>query len=251
MRKKEMENREWKAKLALACFFALILGAFTGGYIAGNLLFYMGLIKAGTTVLPADLPFPITLVTTPINSIILLAITFWFARYKGASLKQLGLKNVSFKILAIVSVVAVLLSLLQVGIFLGQETVFGPDPLVGLFSSVSVREQLTPRDSFQMVALIVITLVLGGPSLELAFRGFIQKGFENSFGKMTGLLIASVLYAGLNILSLSLYLIVPALVVGLVFGYVWQQTDGNTIASALMNGVTTSIVIAILYFFNV
>jgi membrane protease YdiL (CAAX protease family) len=245
-----MENREWKAKSALACYFASILGGLVVAYIAGNILFFMGLIEVGATVVPSDLPFPVTLLTTPINSIILLAITFWFAKNKGASLEQLGLKNVSFKILAIVSAVAVLLSLLQVGIFLGQETVFGPDPLVELVNSVSVREGLTPRDSFQLVALIVITLVLAGPSLELALRGFIQKGLENSFGKMAGLLIASVLYAGLGILS-GLYMVVPMLVVGLVFGYVWQQTDGNTIASALMNGVTTSIVIAILYFFRV
>ena len=44
-------------------------------------------------------------------------------------------ENVSFKILAIVSVVAVLLSLLQVGIFLSQETVFGPDSLPQSYNS--------------------------------------------------------------------------------------------------------------------
>jgi membrane protease YdiL (CAAX protease family) len=182
--------------------------------------------------------------------IITLAIVIVFAKNRGASLEQLGLKNISLKVLAIVSVFAVLLSLLQISIFcifLRQETVFGLNPLEGLYYSVSCKEALAPRDSFQLVALIGLNLVLAGPSLELAFRGFIQKGLENSFGRMTGLLIASGLYASLNILS-GLCSIVPALVVGLVFGYVWQQTDGNTIASALMNGLTTSIALVILYF---
>jgi len=38
---------------------------------------------------------------------------------------------------------------------------------------------------------------------------------------------------GLN----TLYVIVPVFVVGLVFGYVWQRTGGNTAASALLHRV--------------
>ncbi|MCP8315373.1 MAG: CPBP family intramembrane metalloprotease, partial [archaeon] len=51
-----------------------------------------------------------------------------------------------------------------------------------------------PRDSFQLVAYFIIYLGLVGPVEELAFRGFVQQGFENSFGKMKGLLIASALF---------------------------------------------------------
>ena len=107
-----------------------------------------------------------------------------------------------------------------------------------------------PRSSFQLVAMIVLSLVLVGPCEELAFRGFVQKGFENSFGKMKGLLMASVLFGlshGLN----TLYAIVPTFAAGLVLGYVWQKTGGNTTASALIHGINNSISFAIAYLTSV
>ena len=236
---KEMENQpKWRAKLALACYFALIGGIFVGALI-------VDLVLLGMNIDFLDLPFPIALISVPVNETIILAVTLLFAGYKGASLKNLGLKKASFKILIIVSVVAVSLIFLAVGISFGQEIVFGPDPMAEL-----VEESLFPRDSFQLAALIALSLVLVGPCEELAFRGFVQKGFENSFGKMKGLLIASVLFGLLHGLN-TLYAILPIFAISIVFGYVWQQTDGNTTASALMHGVYDSITIAIAYFLTV
>ncbi len=67
---------------------------------------------------------------------------------------------------------------------------------------------------------------------------------------MTGLLIASVLFGLPHALD-TLYAFAPAFVGGLVLGYVWQQTGGNTTASALMHGINNSISIAIMYFLAV
>jgi len=68
-----------------------------------------------------DLPFPIALISLPINETVLLGITFLFARYKNVSLRELGLKKVSFRILGIVSVLAVFLFLLGLSISIGEE----------------------------------------------------------------------------------------------------------------------------------
>ena len=67
---------------------------------------------------------------------------------------------------------------------------------------------------------------------------------------MGGLVIASVLFGLLHGLN-TLYAIVPLIVGGLVLGYVWQRTGGNTNASALMHGVYDSVAIALAYFFTV
>jgi len=234
----EMENQpKWKAKLALACYFALI-----GGILMASIMVELTLFAMNIDYL--DLSFPIVFISLPVNEMIILGITLLFARYRGVSLKELGLKRASLKILAIVSVVALPLFLLAVGVSFGEEVVFGPDPM-----SETVGELLMPRDSFQLVAMIVLSLVLVGPCEELAFRGFVQKGFENSFGKMKGLLIASVLFGLLHGLN-TLYAIVPLFVVSLVFGYVWQRTGGNTTASALMHGVYDAIAIAMAYFLS-
>ena len=234
-----MENQsKWRAKLSLACYLVLVVGI-----LMGSLIVELILLSMGTDYM--DLPFPIALISLPVNETIILGVTILFARHKGASLKQLGLKKASLRILTIVSVGAVLLLLMGVAISIGEDMVFGHDPTEEL-----VEKLVMPRDSLQLIAMIALSLVLVGPCEELAFRGFVQKGFENSFGKTKGLLIASVLFGLLHGLN-TLYAIVPAFAAGLVLGYVWQQTVGNTTASALMHGINNSIAIAIAYFLTV
>ena len=229
---------KWKAKIALACYFALIGGILVGSIILALLLFVMGIDYTNS-------PFPVALIGTPINEAIILGITLLFARHKSASLKELGLKKLSLRILTIVSVFAVFLFLLGLGISIGEEIVFGPDPTAEFLTNL-----MTPTNSFELIAMIVFSLVLVGPCEELAFRGFVQKGFENSFGKMKGLWVASVLFGLLHGLN-TLYAIVPTFAAGLVLGYVWQKTGGNTTASALMHGINNSISFAIAYFLTV
>jgi membrane protease YdiL (CAAX protease family) len=234
-----MENQpEWTAKLALVSYFALVGAILTVSLIVGIVLF-------GMEIDPLDLPFPIALISVPINETIILGVTLLFAKYKGASFKKLGLKKASLRTLTIVSVAAAPLFLLGAGISIGEEVIFGPDPMTEL-----TEKSLTPRDPFQLVAIIALSLFLVGPCEELAFRGFVQKGFENSFGKMTGLLVASALFGLLHGLN-TLYAILPAFAGSLVLGYVWQRTNGNTTASALMHGINNSISLALAYFLTV
>ncbi|TET19493.1 CPBP family intramembrane metalloprotease [Candidatus Bathyarchaeota archaeon] len=234
-----MENQpKWTAKAALACFLALV-----GGILLGSLV--VGLVLLGMGIDYLSLPFPIALISLPVNETIFVVITLLFAKYKGASLKELGLKKPSVRILMIVSVVAVPLLLLGVGISVGEEMVFGPDPMAEL-----LEKSVMPRGPFQLVAMVALSLVLVGPCEELAFRGFVQRGFENSFGKRWGLLVSSVLFGLLHGLNTP-YAVVPVFVVGLVFGYVWQRTGGNTTATALMHGVYDSIAIATAYYLSI
>jgi hypothetical protein len=224
-----MENQsKWGAKLALACSLAL-LGAVLTVYV---MVGYVAL----------DLPFPIGLVVVPIDEVIVLAVTLLFARYKGASLKKLGLKKVSLETLALVSVAVVPLYLLGAGIVSVLTIVFGPSPIAEAYI-----EAVMPRDAFQLTALVVISLVLVEPVEELAFRGFVQKGFENSLGKMKGLLIASFMF-GLMHITASLYNVATAFAGGLVLGYVWQKTGENTTASAVMHGTLNAVAFILAYF---
>jgi len=235
-----MENQpKWKANVSFACYLALIGGILLSSLVVALVLVSMGIIHV------EDLPFPVALISLPVNEALIVVITLLFARYKGASLKELGLRKPSIRILIIVSAVAVPLFLLGVGISAGEEMVFGPDPTAEL-----VEEAVMPRDSFQLVAIIALSLVLVGPCEELAFRGFVQRGFENSFGKGQGLLVSSVLFGLLHGLN-TLYAVVPVFVVGLVLGYVWQRTGGNTTATAVMHGVYDAIAIAIAYYVSI
>jgi membrane protease YdiL (CAAX protease family) len=234
-----MENRfDWKAKTAFLCYLALAAGIFVGSIIVAIILFGLGL---GFKEFQ-ELTFPVALISLPITEGIILGITLLFAKHKGASLRKLGLKKPSLRIIVVLSFVAVLLLFLAGTISAFEEVVLGPEP-----DAESLVGAIMPRDSVQLIALIGISLALVGPVEELAFRGFVQKGFENSFGKTTGLLIASILFGLLHGLN-SLRSIIPVTAVSLFLGYVWQKTDGNTTASAWMHGIYDAITIAIAYF---
>jgi membrane protease YdiL (CAAX protease family) len=235
----QMENDlGWKAKISFTCYLALGGGIFLGSFMVAIMLRGMGLDYQ-------ELTFPLALISIPINEIIILAITFLFAMYKSTSLKKLGLKKPSFKILLLVSVGAFLLLLLAGTISAIQEFVLGPDPY-----AEELTKAVLPRNLFQLIALVGLSLALVGPAEELAFRGFVQRGFENSFGKAKGLVIASILFGLLHGLN-SLRAVIPVTVVSLALGYVWQKTDGNTTTSAWMHGLYDSIVFAIAYFATV
>ena len=231
-----MENQSgWKAKTAFTCYLTLAAGIFGGSLI-------LIIILLGLGINPLEPTFPIALISLPINEGIILGITLLFAQQKGANLKQLGFKRPSLKILVIVSFAAVLLLFLAASISLVQENILGPDP-----EAEFLVDAVLAQDLLQLVAMIGISLALVGPIEELAFRGFIQKGFENSFGRTAGLLIASILFGLLHGLN-SLRAIIPVTAVSLFLGYVWQKTDGNTYASAWMHGVYDAVAIAIAYF---
>ena len=225
----------WKAKTAFLCYLTLAAGLIAGSIIVAIIVLGLGLDFQESS-------FPLALVSLPITEGIILGITLLFAKSEGASLRKLGLKKPSLKIIVIVSVAAVLLLFLAGSISLVEEIVLGPDPEAELLA-----EAILPRDSLQLIALIGVSLALVGPAEELAFRGFVQRGFENSFGKIAGLVIASVLFGLLHGLN-SLRSILPVTVVSLFLGYVWQKTDGNTVASAWMHGLYDAIAIAITYF---
>jgi len=231
-----MENQSnWKAKTAVLCYLTLAAGLIVGSLIVAILMLGLGFDVQ-------EPGFPLALASLPITESIILAITILFAKYEGASLRELGLKKPSLKTIAIVSLSAVLLLFLAGGISLVQETVLGPDPNAELLT-----EALLPRDSLQLIALVALSLALVGPAEELAFRGFVQRGFENSYGKAAGLVIASVLFGLLHGLN-SFRSIIPVTVVSLFLGYIWQRTDGNTVASAWMHGLYDAIAIAVTYF---
>ena len=231
-----MEDQSgWKVKIAFACYLALAGGIFLGSIIVALTLLGIGLNYQ-------ELTFPASLISLPINEGIILGITFIFAKHKGASLRKLGLKKPSLKILLVISFAALLLLLLAGTISVIEEVVLGPDPM-----AEELTNAVLPRNLFQLIALLGLSLALVGPAEELAFRGFVQRGFENSFGKTGGLVIASILFGLLHGLN-SLRSIIPVSVVSLVLGYVWQKTDGNTIASAWMHGFYDAIAIAIAYF---
>jgi len=226
-------QNKWGAKRALACYLSLI-----GGVIVASLLISAILASMNLDIL--NLPYPYALISVPINEATFLGITLLFAGFS-----RLGFKRLDPKTAVWVSIVAVLIIFLAGAIGAVETTVFGPDPLTD-----QLRQAIAPRDLTQLGLLIALNLILVGPVEELAFRGYIQQGLQNSLGKPAGLLVAAFLFGLIHSLN-SLYSVLPVFAVGLVLGFVWQRTGGNTTATALMHGLYNTVEFLLIYFVQV
>ncbi|MCW4043111.1 MAG: CPBP family intramembrane metalloprotease, partial [Candidatus Bathyarchaeota archaeon] len=189
-----------------------------------------------------DPSFPLALISIPVNELVILLITLAFARRSGANIRNLGLRKVSIRLSLLMIVVAVSMLALTAVVAFAQTTILGPDPSEEMFSKM-----VSPRTSLQLVILVALSLAVVGPVEELFARGYMQSGLEESFGKTKGWLMASFLFGMLHALNIT-RAIAPTLAAGLVLGLIWQKTNRNTTASAIVHGVYNSIALAIAFF---
>jgi hypothetical protein len=236
-----MENQpKWGAKIAVAGALTITVTVFIVHSIFG-----FGIFQFTSWHVELYSPFTRYMIVVPIIEVLILAETLVFARYKSASLKDLGLIRTTPKTLARVLAALMPLYLATVVVTFVLTNVFGPDPTAEAFTAAAI-----PRDFSQLVAYLIIYMVLVGPAEELAFRGFVQKGLENTFGKLKGLLIASVLFGLPHIINYP-YNAATATATGLVLGYVWQKTGQNTTATAVLHGTFNSIGVILVYLNNI
>lgn len=227
----------WKARSAFACYIIVIAGILVASMIVGLILGQFGIDLM-------DPSFPLALISIPVNELVILLITLAFASRSGANIRHLGLRRVSSRLSLLMIVVAVAMLALTAIVALAQTTILGPDPSEEMFSKM-----VSPRTPLQLVILVALSLAIVGPVEELFARGYMQSGLEESFGKTKGWLMASFLFGMLHALNI-IRAIAPTLAAGLVLGLIWQKTDRNTTASAIVHGVYNSIALAIAFFFG-
>ena len=236
-----MESQpKWGAKIAIAAALVITVTVFIVHSIFG-----FGILQFTSWHTELFSPFTRYMIVVPIIEVLILAEILVFARHTRASFKDLGLIRTTPKTLARVLPALMALYLATVVVTFVLTNVFGPDPMAEAFTVAAI-----PRDPFQLVAYLIIYMVLVGPAEELAFRGFVQKGLENTFGKLKGLVIASVLFGLPHVINYP-YNAVTATATGLVLGYVWLKTDQNTTATAVLHGTFNSIGVILVYLGNV
>jgi membrane protease YdiL (CAAX protease family) len=227
----------WNAKPAFILYILLI-----SGILIGSVLFAIILLSFGIDIYNSR--FPSAIISLPINEGIIFAITIFFAKQYNANFKKLGLKKPKIKTILVASLVAGLLFLLAIAISLIEGIILGPDPEAEFLIAL-----VLPKNSLQLIVMIAISIFLVGPAEELAFRGFIQRGFETSYGKNSSLLLTSIMFGLLHGFN-SLRSIVPVTIVSVILGYFWQKTNGNTTAVALTHGLYDSLTITLAYLIN-
>ncbi|MVX63703.1 CPBP family intramembrane metalloprotease [Clostridium chromiireducens] len=68
-----------------------------------------------------------------------------------------------------------------------------------------------------------LLLFVIGPGEEIYWRGFIQNFLSKKFGENKGYIFATLLYAGVHIITLNFMLIIAALVCGLFWGWIYKK----------------------------
>ena len=80
----------------------------------------------------------------------------------------------------------------------------------------------------------MLLLFLIGPAEEIFWRGYVQKSLSEKLGKNAGVVVATLVYAGVHIPSWNFMLVMAALTAGAVWGLVyrfWPEKFGAVLVS--------------------
>ncbi len=94
----------------------------------------------------------------------------------------------------------------------------------------------------------VISLLLffvTGPSEEIFWRGFLQRGLQGRFGEWRGYIFATALYACVHVSSMNFMLIGAAATAGAFWGLFYQRT-GNLAAVILSHSIWSTFIFAVI-----
>ncbi|MFP4087996.1 MAG: CPBP family intramembrane glutamic endopeptidase [Desulfobacteraceae bacterium] len=90
-----------------------------------------------------------------------------------------------------------------------------------------------------VIALLLFFIT--GPSEEIFWRGFLQKGFQEKLGNGKGYFLATALYAGVHICSMNFILVGAAAVAGAFWGALYWRTR-NLAAVIISHSVWSTVI---------
>ncbi len=115
-----------------------------------------------------------------------------------------------------------------------------------------------------LILMVIMMLIVVGPSEEIMFRGYMQRGLVRKLGEKWGILITAIIFASLHLVGLIVFIFepfilmilfflmfVPFITISLMIGLMYRWRKENLIAVVVTHGVYNSItlIIVFLYFF--
>jgi uncharacterized protein len=113
------------------------------------------------------------------------------------------------------------------------------------FAQPQIASIYAIRTQGEAATIVFILLFITSPGEEIFWRGFIQKRLSQKFGRPTGYLLASFLYAAVHIASGNLMLTLAALTAGLFWGWLYQR-DHNLVSCIISHALWTVTVFVLL-----
>lgn len=165
--------------------------------------------------------------------------------------------------LAFAGVGLVIVAFSSVAIEIALEFLFNIEIIQGSESPVGDAEILvSSADILTLILLVMVMILIVGPSEEILFRGFMQRGLIRSLGDKAGLLITAFIFAIIHLLTLFIYIFepftfliyflmmfVPYFCISLMLGLMYNWRNENLIAVIVTHGVYNSLSLIIAFLF--
>jgi membrane protease YdiL (CAAX protease family) len=110
-----------------------------------------------------------------------------------------------------------------------NELVLGPQPQSGY-----IKGSLTASSLFELSLLLFSIVFVVVPVEETIIRGFIQQGFEGSFGSLKGLVSSSLIFAFMH---LDAWSILPLMVLGMMLGLCFRLRHNRLLAPIISHAL--------------
>lgn len=219
----------------------------------------LGIVLAAVLVIVGGVAFVLALGSEP-SPLLLVAISlllgqgvafmgtaYAYLRWRGLPLSAVGIRVPSLRGLAVGAgaFVASIAYLMLAG-FLMQQT--------GTQGANNQVAELAMDNPEIILFLLPGAYLLIGPGEELLFRGVVQGRLRESFSAVPAILIASVIFASIHMMSLqptaplSAKLVTITVLMGpsIAFGAVYEYT-GNIVVPALLHGTYDALIFVVLY----
>ena len=91
------------------------------------------------------------------------------------------------------------------------------------FKDAQIASVYSNRSQGNSLMIGTLLLFIIGPGEEIYWRGFIQNNLAKKFGENKGYIFATLLYAGVHIITFNFMLVIAALVCGIFWGWIYKK----------------------------
>ncbi|GFZ33826.1 abortive infection protein [Clostridium zeae] len=113
------------------------------------------------------------------------------------------------------------------------------------FKDAQITSVYSNRSQGSSVFIGFLLLFIIGPGEEIYWRGFIQNTLSKKFGENKGYIIATLLYAGVHIITFNFMLVVAALVCGVFWGWIYKKE--RSIVTIIISHALWDLIIFVLF----
>jgi len=113
------------------------------------------------------------------------------------------------------------------------------------FAGVQISEIYHKGAGTPTWIIFLLLFLVTGPSEEIFWRGFLQKGLQERLGAPKGYILATALYAGVHISSLNFMLIGAAATAGAFWGLFYWRTK-NLAATILSHSLWSAFIFTVM-----